>query len=96
MSVFSRWSNSSLTTLQMCAHKFKLKHLDKMYRQSGYQAKRGIAVHHVAKEAHKRQMVELNVDALHDLTVRALPGMLGRGSGAILNVASTAAFQSKV
>jgi hypothetical protein len=45
----------------MCAHKFKLKHLDKMYRQSGYQAKRGIAVHHVAKEAHKRQMVTANL-----------------------------------
>lgn len=41
----------------------------------------------------ERQMVELNVDALHDLTVRALPGMLERGTGAILNVASTAAFQ---
>ena len=41
----------------------------------------------------ERQMVELNVDALHDLTVRAVPGMLERGSGAILNVASTAAFQ---
>ena len=41
----------------------------------------------------ERQMVELNVDALHDLTVRGLPGMLERGSGAILNVASTAAFQ---
>ncbi|MBU6336833.1 MAG: SDR family oxidoreductase [Acidobacteria bacterium] len=41
----------------------------------------------------ERQMVELNVDALHDLTLRALPGMLERGTGAILNVASTAAFQ---
>jgi len=41
----------------------------------------------------ERQMVELNVDALHDLTVRAVPGMIERGSGAILNVASTAAFQ---
>lgn len=58
MSTFNRWSNSSLTTLQMCAHKFKLKYLDKLWRTSGYQAKRGIAVHHVAKEAHKRQMVE--------------------------------------
>jgi len=45
----------------MCAHKFYLKHIEKMYRQAGYQAKRGIAVHHVAKEAHKRQMVELKL-----------------------------------
>ncbi len=41
----------------------------------------------------ERQMVELNIDALHDLTLRALPGMVERGTGAILNVASTAAFQ---
>ena len=61
MSGFTRWSNSSLTTLQMCAHKFYLKHLQKDYRQAGYQAKRGIAVHHVAKEAHKRQMVDLKL-----------------------------------
>lgn len=61
MSVFNRWSNSSLTTLQQCAHKFKLKYLDKQWRTSGYQAKRGIAVHHVAKEAHKRQMVSMKL-----------------------------------
>ena len=41
----------------------------------------------------ERQMVELNVVALHDLTLRVLPGMIERGTGAILNVASTAAFQ---
>jgi len=41
----------------------------------------------------EREMVELNVDALHDLTLRGLAMMVGRGTGAILNVASTAAFQ---
>ena len=41
----------------------------------------------------ERQMVELNIVALHDLTLRVLPGMIERGTGAILNVASTAAFQ---
>lgn len=61
MSRFTRWSNSSLTTLQMCGHKFYLKHIMKNYRQAGYQAKRGIAVHHVAKEAHKRQMMDLKL-----------------------------------
>jgi hypothetical protein len=61
MAVFNRWSNSSLSTLQSCAHKFKLKYLDKQWRTSGYQAKRGIAVHHVAKEAHKRQLVTMKL-----------------------------------
>jgi short-subunit dehydrogenase len=37
-------------------------------------------------------MVALNVGALTELTHRYLPGMLARGSGRILNVASTAAF----
>ncbi len=38
-------------------------------------------------------MVALNVAALHELTVAFLPAMVQRGAGAILNVASIAAFQ---
>lgn len=41
----------------------------------------------------EREEVHLNVDALHDLTVAFLPGMVERRSGAILNVGSTAGFQ---
>ena len=38
-------------------------------------------------------MIELNVRALTELCHLVLPGMRERGAGAILNVASTAAFQ---
>lgn len=38
-------------------------------------------------------MIEVDVVALADLTSRFLPGMVERGRGGILNVASTAAFQ---
>lgn len=38
-------------------------------------------------------MIQLNVTSLTELTHRYLPGMAARGSGRILNVASTAAFQ---
>jgi hypothetical protein len=38
-------------------------------------------------------MIELDVAAVVDLTTRFLPGMVERGHGALLNVASTAAFQ---
>jgi short-subunit dehydrogenase len=38
-------------------------------------------------------MLELDVVAVADLCSRFLPGMVGRGHGAVLNVASTAAFQ---
>jgi short-subunit dehydrogenase len=38
-------------------------------------------------------MVQLNVLALVDLTYQFLPGMMQRGTGAVLNIASTAAFQ---
>jgi len=39
-----------------------------------------------------RSMIQLNVTALTELTRLLLPGMLARGHGRILNVASTAAF----
>ena len=39
------------------------------------------------------QMIEVDVVAVADLCSRFLPGMVGRGRGAIMNVASTAAFQ---
>ncbi len=38
-------------------------------------------------------MVRLNVEAVLDLTSRFLPGMVERGRGSIVNLASTAAFQ---
>lgn len=41
----------------------------------------------------QHEMVTLNVGALTDLAHLVLPGMRERGRGAILNVASTAAFQ---
>lgn len=38
-------------------------------------------------------MVEVDVVSVVDLTTRLLPGMVARGRGCVLNVASTAAFQ---
>ena len=38
-------------------------------------------------------MIDLNVGALTELCQAVAPGMIARKSGAILNVASTAAFQ---
>ncbi len=40
-----------------------------------------------------QRMLAVNVVALTDLTRRLLPGMVARGRGRVLNVASTAAFQ---
>ncbi len=40
------------------------------------------------------EMIDLNVRALTELTARVLPQMRARRAGAILNTASTAAFQS--
>ncbi|MCW2754115.1 MAG: ydfG 1 [Marmoricola sp.] len=49
-------------------------------------------VHASDPEAEIR-MVEVDVVAVVDLCSRFLPGMVARGRGAVLNVASTAAFQ---
>jgi short-subunit dehydrogenase len=43
--------------------------------------------------ARQRAMIDLNCGALVELCHAVLPGMVERGKGAILNVASTAAFQ---
>jgi short-subunit dehydrogenase len=49
-------------------------------------------VHHANPDAEAR-MLELDVVAVADLCTRFLPGMVERHRGAVLNVASTAAFQ---
>jgi short-subunit dehydrogenase len=41
---------------------------------------------------HQRQLIQVNIAALTELTHHLLPGMLARRRGKILNVASTAAF----
>jgi short-subunit dehydrogenase len=46
-----------------------------------------------ANRARQVEMVRLNCEAVVDLTARYLPAMLERERGAILNVASTGAFQ---
>jgi len=47
---------------------------------------------HESDPAKATQMVQLNVGTLTDLTRALLPGMVARGHGRVLNVASTAAF----
>lgn len=46
-----------------------------------------------AEPGRLRQMIDLNVGTLTDLCRAAVPGMIERRSGGIINVASTAAFQ---
>ena len=48
---------------------------------------------HRSEAADEVRMVRTDVEAVVDLTSTFLPGMVERGRGAVLNVASTAAFQ---
>jgi short-subunit dehydrogenase len=48
---------------------------------------------HASDPDREAALVEVDVLAVVDLCSRFLPGMVARGSGAVLNVASTAAFQ---
>lgn len=49
--------------------------------------------HTATSLAQEQEMIDLNITALTRLTKLLLPPMVARGSGRILNVASTAAFQ---
>ena len=48
---------------------------------------------HALDGTQQRKMIDLNCGVLTELAHGALPGMIERGKGGILNVASTAAFQ---
>jgi hypothetical protein len=48
---------------------------------------------HRLDRARQQAEVELDVSAVHDLLLACVPGMVERGYGRVLNVASTAAFQ---
>ncbi|MFZ4517031.1 MAG: SDR family NAD(P)-dependent oxidoreductase [Microthrixaceae bacterium] len=48
---------------------------------------------HRSDPAEELRMVEVDVAAVVDLCSRFVPGMVERGAGAVLNVASTASFQ---
>lgn len=48
---------------------------------------------HASDPARELAMIEVDVAAVADLCSRFLPGMVERGRGAVLNVASTAGFQ---
>jgi short-subunit dehydrogenase len=66
------------------------KHVDILVNNAGCGTEGGF-VDNKAEDAVRQ--IELNVVALTALTHAVLPGMIKRGSGAVLNVASTAAFQ---
>jgi len=62
----------------------------------GFVNNAGLGVHGEFVKAdadRERQMVEVNIDAVHDLAIRVLPGMVKRGRGSLLNTASTASAQ---
>ena len=65
-------------------------HVDLLVNNAGF----GLTGRFGALDAKRqRQMIDLNCGVLVELAHAVLPGMIERGSGAILNVASTAAFQ---
>lgn len=65
-------------------------HIDILVNNAGF----GVYGFFTATSAQaERAMIELNMGAVTHLSKALLPGMLTRGEGKILNVASTAAFQ---
>ena len=65
-------------------------HIDTLVNNAGFGLRGRFAELDAARQ---RQMIDLNVTSLTELCRAVAPGMIERGTGAILNVASTAAFQ---
>lgn len=65
-------------------------HVDLLINNAGFGAGGPVAA---TEPARLRQMIDLNCGLLTELSRAVLPGMIERGRGGILNVASTAAFQ---
>lgn len=63
--------------------------LDLLINNAGFGGKTGFVR---GEEADHLEMVRVHVDSTVRLTKAALPGMIGRGRGAVINVASVAAF----
>ncbi len=64
--------------------------IDILVNNAGFGARGEFAELSVARQL---QMMQVNMTTLVELTRRLLPGMLHRGWGGILNIASTASFQ---
>ena len=65
-------------------------HVDLLVNNAGF----GLGGRFAAQDGAKlRQMIDLNCGVLTELARAVVPGMIERGRGGILNVASTAAFQ---
>jgi len=64
--------------------------IDILVNNAGFGARGSVAELSVARQT---EMMQVNMRTLTELTRRMLPGMIQRGWGGILNVASTAAFQ---
>ena len=64
--------------------------VDVLVNNAGFGARGGVAELDPGRQL---QMLRLNVEALTSLTRALLPGMLERGRGGVLNVASVAGFQ---
>jgi short-subunit dehydrogenase len=64
--------------------------IDILVNNAGFGARGSVADLSINRQV---QMMQVNMTSLVELTRRLLPGMIQRGGGGILNVASTASFQ---
>ena len=64
--------------------------IDILVNNAGFGARGPVADLSIARQL---QMMQVNMTSLVELTRRLIPGMIHRGWGGVLNVASTAAFQ---
>lgn len=82
-------SDSSVASLEAQVKKQGIE-VDLLINNAGFATSGGFETEDLAKALNE---IDLNVKALVSLTHAFIPGMLSRNHGAVINVASTAAFQ---
>jgi hypothetical protein len=81
---FVQWSNSALTTLQMCGERFRRRYIEREYVPPSAKQVRGTVVHRVAREAYQRRLKNVDLPSVTEAKDLAATAFEKQWQGGIL------------